>query len=95
MQRAEGFFLETSFLLVEGMYTSNHTFLVNLVAHPPSESRETSLKTSAVANINFWGLSNTSEDHDTLLLMEKAHDEVFFVILSDVWLDHPKVIPFP
>lgn len=40
-QPSEGFFTEGAFVLVEGDYTEDQTFIVIAIGHPPCESRQT------------------------------------------------------
>ena len=42
--------------------------------------------------VDFFGAPPSIHTHSDLLRMESALEDVFFVILSDVWLDQPKVL---
>ncbi|KAI0051026.1 DNA polymerase epsilon subunit B [Auriscalpium vulgare] len=88
-QPSEGLFTEGAFVMVEGDYTENSTFLVIAVGHPPCESRETAR--SIFGHIDFLGKGATTpiEDSQYTQRIQEDFSDMTFFFFSDVWLDHP------
>ncbi|KXS14233.1 Pole2 protein [Gonapodya prolifera JEL478] len=87
--RTPGVFTETAFVLVEGYWTGE-VLRVETVGMPPGEGRAESDK--SYKNIDFFGGPKSTESPERLLFLEKRLAEIHFVILSDLWLDQPKVL---
>ncbi|KAL1916903.1 uncharacterized protein VTP21DRAFT_5100 [Calcarisporiella thermophila] len=85
-----GLFTESCFVLIEGVYTDDEVFKVSSMGLPPPERREASL--AAHGNIDFLGSTTPFIDLPLLERKEKYFKNISFVILSDVWLDHPKTL---
>ncbi|ODN74772.1 DNA polymerase epsilon subunit B [Cryptococcus amylolentus CBS 6039] len=88
----EGLFTEGCMVLVEGEYTVEETVRVFAMGHPPSEKRD--VARSLHGHVDFLGggaISLKEEQKYTPAVL--ANTQVSFVILSDVWLDHPRTLP--
>ncbi|KAJ3414875.1 DNA polymerase epsilon subunit 2 [Chytridiales sp. JEL 0842] len=86
-----GFFTCGCFVLVEGYYTQTKDFHVVMMGMPPSEPRHKTLAAIG-SNLNFFGNPPETDDADVLEEIEKSASDVSFAIMSDVWLDDPKVL---
>ncbi|XP_059179397.1 DNA polymerase epsilon subunit 2-like isoform X2 [Physella acuta] len=86
-----GLFTENSFVLAEGWYEDG-TFYVEAFGLPPPEKAETTR--SYFGNINFFGGPSSIQvkSSNRLAQIEAENTDAMFVLLSDVWLDHPKVM---
>ncbi|TFY82947.1 hypothetical protein EWM64_g1062 [Hericium alpestre] len=91
-QPSEGLFTEGSFVLIEGDYTEDATFVVIAVGHPPCESRETAR--SIYGHVDFLGQGATTPEDDAKYTIRIQEDfaGINFFFLSDVWLDHPDTL---
>ncbi|CAO3675892.1 unnamed protein product [Umbelopsis vinacea] len=85
-----GLFTDNCFILVEGVYGDDHIFHVDELGLPPPESREKT--TSVFGHIDFLGLPPANVEETILLREEKANANISFVIISDLWLDQPKIM---
>ncbi|KAI8080717.1 DNA polymerase alpha/epsilon subunit B-domain-containing protein [Gilbertella persicaria] len=85
-----GLFTDGSFLLIEGQYGIDHKFHVKNIYLPPAESRE--MTDHIFGHLDFLGLPKSLVDEKLLKEEEDRADNVFFVIVSDVHLDQPKVM---
>ncbi|KGB76093.1 DNA polymerase epsilon subunit B [Cryptococcus deuterogattii 99/473] len=88
----EGLFTEGCMVLIEGEYTVEETVHVLAMGHPPSERRD--IARSLHGHVDFLGdgavsLKEEQKYNSTVL----ANTQISFVILSDVWLDHPRTMP--
>ncbi|KAK9763417.1 DNA-directed DNA polymerase epsilon, subunit B [Basidiobolus ranarum] len=86
-----GFFTEGCFVLVDGVYTEDNIFKVKTIGLPPPERRE--ITKSVFGQVNFFGAPDETLTMSQLKKIEESQKDVCFVILSDVWLDHPMTIP--
>ncbi|ORX38923.1 DNA polymerase alpha/epsilon subunit B-domain-containing protein [Kockovaella imperatae] len=88
----EGLFTEGCMVLIEGEYTIDETVRVLAMGHPPSEKREVSR--GLHGHIDFLGTGAVSlKEEQKYLPTILANTQVSFVVLSDVWLDHPRTLP--
>ena len=90
IERGEGLFTKNCFLLVQGEYTDQATFRVDVIGHPLFEPRVESVSAYG-NNIDFFGGHRFSDDVELMRQVEQR-DDVSFVILSDVWLDQSRVL---
>eukprot|EP01112_Ceratiomyxa_fruticulosa_P022380 TRINITY_DN8173_c0_g2_i1.p1 TRINITY_DN8173_c0_g2~~TRINITY_DN8173_c0_g2_i1.p1 ORF type:complete len:559 (+),score=89.64 TRINITY_DN8173_c0_g2_i1:155-1831(+) len=88
LEQPSGLFTENAIVIAEG-YLVGKVFQVSLLALPPSESREDSIKT--FPGVDFFGSSIHPHMLQKLQVYEQQEDNLI-VILSDVWLDSPKVL---
>ena len=86
-----GLYTENCFVLAEGSYDDG-IFHVTALGFPPAEPSK--VTRNYFGNINFFGgPSATSVKFSSKLeAMERENQEAMFVVLSDVWLDQPKVM---
>ncbi|XP_046858107.1 DNA polymerase epsilon subunit 2-like [Xenia sp. Carnegie-2017] len=86
-----GLFTENSFVLAEGVYEDGE-FHVEALGCPPSEPSQ--VTRNYFGNINFFGGPSAValKTSTKLRTIEEDNQEAMFVILSDVWLDLPKVM---
>ncbi|CED83236.1 epsilon dna polymerase [Phaffia rhodozyma] len=85
----EGLFTEGCVVLVEGEYTDEERMRVIEMGHPPSEKR--AVARSLYGHVDFLGVGATSQkDEDRFAPLIAANSHISFVIVSDLWLDHPK-----
>ncbi|KAG7528621.1 hypothetical protein FFLO_06044 [Filobasidium floriforme] len=88
----EGLFTENCLVLIEGEYTAEETIKVLAMGHPPSERRDAAR--AIFGHVDFLGVGATSlKEEAKLQRISQAHEDLSIVVLSDVWLDHPKTIP--
>ncbi|KAL7417965.1 putative epsilon DNA polymerase [Mrakia frigida] len=86
-----GMFTEGCLVLVEGEYTDEEIMKVIEMGHPPSEKR--AVARSIYGHVDFLGVGATSlKDEEKYDRIVKAHEQVSFVFISDLWLDHPKTL---
>ncbi|KAI8062723.1 DNA polymerase alpha/epsilon subunit B-domain-containing protein [Gongronella butleri] len=85
-----GLFTDGTFVIVAGIYENDRGFIVNDISFPPPEPRITT--DIYFPHVDFCGFPQTVVDEKRLQLEEETNDNVFFVILSDVFLDQPKVM---
>ncbi|WWD06489.1 DNA polymerase epsilon subunit B [Kwoniella europaea PYCC6329] len=88
----EGLFTEGCMVLIEGEYTIDETIRVLAMGHPPSEKRD--VARGLHGHVDFLGggamsLKEEQKYQPSIL----ANTQVSFVVLSDVWLDHPRTLP--
>ncbi|KAH8915328.1 DNA polymerase epsilon, subunit B [Atractiella rhizophila] len=88
---AEGIFTEGSFVLVDGDYTIEGTLKVIEMGHPPSEHRE--ISRGVFGHVDFLGVGAISLSEEKALNRSLSLHKAHFVIISDLMLDHPKVLP--
>ncbi|KAG1458495.1 hypothetical protein G6F56_006390 [Rhizopus delemar] len=85
-----GLFTSGMLVIVEGIFGKDHIFHVSEINLPPAEARN---MTDAVVNdVDFFGLPKSLVDEGLLKIEEKRHEEIFFLVLSDVHLDQIKVL---
>ncbi|KAI0034454.1 DNA polymerase epsilon subunit B [Vararia minispora EC-137] len=91
-QPSEGLFTEGAFVLVEGDYTEDETFVVIAIGHPPCESRETAR--AIYGHVDFLGKGATTplEDAQFAKRIQDEFSHMTFFFFSDVWLDHPDTL---
>lgn len=88
----EGLYTEGCMVLVEGEYTEQETVKVLAMGHPPSEKRDAAR--AIFGHVDFLGCGATSlKEEEKYRPIVAAHADINFVVLSDVWLDHPKTLP--
>ncbi|KAL7421454.1 DNA-directed DNA polymerase epsilon, subunit B [Cryptotrichosporon argae] len=88
----EGLFTEGCMVLIEGEYTIDETVRVLAMGHPPSEKRE--VARALHGHIDFLGTGAVSlKEEEKYTPTVLANADVSFVVLSDVWLDHPRTFP--
>ncbi|EIW66910.1 hypothetical protein TREMEDRAFT_45435 [Tremella mesenterica DSM 1558] len=88
----EGMFTEGCMVLIEGEYTIDETIRVLAMGHPPSEKRE--VARSLHGHVDFIGGGAISlKEEQKFLPTVAVNTQVSFVVLSDVWLDHPRCLP--
>ncbi|XP_065827868.1 DNA polymerase epsilon subunit 2-like [Oscarella lobularis] len=86
-----GIFTENCFVLAEGTY-DDKIFHVSALGFPPAEPSNQTREYFGSVNF-FGGSSERCAKHSTLLAQaEKDNQDAMFVFLSEVWLDHPKVM---
>ncbi|KAJ3026377.1 UNVERIFIED_CONTAM: DNA polymerase epsilon subunit 2 [Siphonaria sp. JEL0065] len=91
IQTTIGLFTHNCFVLVEGEYTDRKTFRVVMMGLPPSETRDQAISMFGY-NPDIFGAPREANTITTIGQFEKDAVNVSFVILSDVWLDDPKVL---
>ena len=86
-----GLFTENCFVLAEGLYEDG-MFHVDALGCPPSEPPQ--VTRNYFGNVNFFGGPSAVavKSSAKLRAIEEENQEAMFVILSDVWLDLPKVM---
>ncbi|KAF8681125.1 DNA polymerase epsilon subunit [Rhizoctonia solani] len=85
----EGLFTEGSMVLCEGIYTDEETLSVEAIGHPPSEKRE--IARSVFGHVDFLGKGATTLVEEAKLETRLQRlDRPSFVVISDLWLDHPR-----
>ncbi|KAI8379698.1 DNA polymerase alpha/epsilon subunit B-domain-containing protein [Radiomyces spectabilis] len=85
-----GLFTDNAFVLAEGVFGEDHVFHVNDIGFPPAERRD--MSDTLFSHMDFMGLPRPLVELDLLKDEEEAHNEISFVILSELWLDQPKVM---
>ncbi|KAI9219833.1 DNA polymerase alpha/epsilon subunit B-domain-containing protein [Blastocladiella britannica] len=88
--KGRGFFTETCFVVVEGVYTADRIFKVAAMAMPPAESRLATKE--AFGQLDFLGAPPDVYDDIRLEQIQNKFDGITMVFLSDVHLDQPKTI---
>ncbi|KAH9951642.1 epsilon DNA polymerase [Amylocystis lapponica] len=91
-QPSEGLFTEGCFVLIEGDYTDEATFVVIAIGHPPCEKRE--MARSIYGHVDFLGKGATTllEDVQLAARVRLELSDLRFFVFSDVWLDHPETL---
>ncbi|XP_068681901.1 DNA polymerase epsilon subunit 2-like [Montipora foliosa] len=86
-----GLYTENCFVLAEGTYEDG-VFHVNALGFPPAEPGQ--VTRAHFGNINFFGgpSSTSLKASAKLKAIERENHDAMFVILSDVWLDQPRVL---
>ncbi|EKD03887.1 epsilon DNA polymerase [Trichosporon asahii var. asahii CBS 8904] len=87
----EGLFTEGCMVLIEGEYTVDDTLRVLAMGHPPSEKRHIARGLHGHVDFLGGGAMSVKEEkkyQPTVI----ANTQVSFVVLSDVWLDHPSTL---
>ncbi|CEG77121.1 hypothetical protein RMATCC62417_11918 [Rhizopus microsporus] len=85
-----GLFTDGIFVLAEGIYGEDHVFHVTEISLPPAEARN--LTDVLLSHVDFLGLPRPLIDESILKEEEQANKDIFFVIISDLHLDQPKVM---
>lgn len=89
-----GLFVETTFVLAEGIYDGEF-FIVSAIGFPPAEcSADTR---SYFGNVNFFGpptLQGCAKTSEKMTLLEQKYSNATIVFLSDVFLDDPQVMEY-
>ncbi|KAJ1554511.1 DNA polymerase epsilon subunit 2, partial [Nowakowskiella sp. JEL0078] len=88
LDQTVGLFTQCCFVLMEGVLLENKVFEVRMVGMPPPEDRNLTLSVFG-SNVDFYP---TKHSEDSLIQIEKKHEDVTLVMLSDVWLDVPEVL---
>ncbi|KAL3286446.1 hypothetical protein HHI36_000953 [Cryptolaemus montrouzieri] len=85
-----GFFVENSFVLVNGLY-EDRILTVSTMIMPPGEDYQESRP--SFANLNYFGGSSRIPLKDSNNLKEYAakRPDNILLFFSDVWLDHPLI----
>ncbi|KAJ3295638.1 DNA polymerase epsilon subunit 2 [Borealophlyctis nickersoniae] len=91
VEKGTGLFTLNTFVLAEGIYTENKTFHVVTLGMPLPEPREKSL-TAFGSNVNFFGGPREVDDLGLIQQIELDMVDASMVIVSDVWLDQPRVL---
>ena len=86
-----GLYTENCFVLAEGDYDDS-VLKITALGFPPAEP--SSVTRAHFGNINFFGGPSTTcvAVSEKLKMIEQDNQDAMFVFLSDVWLDHPKVM---
>ncbi|XP_022796492.1 DNA polymerase epsilon subunit 2-like [Stylophora pistillata] len=86
-----GLYTENCFVLAEGTYEDG-VFRVKALGFPPAEPGK--VTRNHFGNVNFFGgpSSTSLKASAKLKAIERENHNAMFVILSDVWLDQPKVM---
>lgn len=87
----EGIFTEGSLILVEGEYTEEERIRAFAIGHPPSETRANARQIHAHADVLGTG-AITVKDEKAYKVHEEQHDDLCFVVISDLHLDHAKTM---
>jgi DNA polymerase epsilon subunit 2 len=90
MQVSTGLFTEDCFVLVNGEYTEDLVFRIIEMGMPIFEKRENTL--NAYKQIDYTNEFQITESESVLKKLEKELDDVCFVILSEVFIDQPKIL---
>ncbi|KAJ3196540.1 Coiled-coil domain-containing protein 77 [Irineochytrium annulatum] len=88
--RTSGLFTQNSFVLIEGEYSANKPLKVNMIGMPPPETRAETLATFG-NKVDFFGGPRDVDDVTILTNIESSQADVSFIVLSNVYLDQPKV----
>ena len=80
---------ETAFVIAEGRF-QDAILKVKEIRCPPAEPGRDSR--SLFSSVNFFGDSLHHEDWTQLRRLEEIKSDAMFVVLSDVFLDHRKVL---
>ncbi|KND04980.1 DNA polymerase epsilon noncatalytic subunit [Spizellomyces punctatus DAOM BR117] len=91
IDKGVGLFCLNCFVLAEGLYTEDRIFKVRTLGMPLPETRQKSLSAFG-HNVNFFGGPSAGDDQMVLENIEVNMTDVIFVIISDVWLDQPRVV---
>lgn len=85
-----GFFVENTFVLVNGVY-DDRKLMVSTIILPPGEEYKTSRL--SFANLNYFGGESQLLLRESSSLKEYMHrsPNEMMLMLSDLWLDHPQV----
>ncbi|KAN0061752.1 DNA-directed DNA polymerase epsilon, subunit B [Thecaphora frezii] len=87
----EGIFTEGAMILVEGEYTDEERIKAFALGHPPSETR--SQARQLYAHVDTLGIGAISiKDEEAMRVHERMHDDLCFVVVSDLHLDHAKTM---
>ncbi|KAK4683976.1 DNA polymerase epsilon subunit 2, partial [Tremellales sp. Uapishka_1] len=88
----EGLFTEGCMVLIEGEYTIDETIRVLAMGHPPSEKRD--IARGLHGHVDFLGGGAISlKEEQKYIPTILANTQASFVIVSDLWLDHPRTLP--
>ncbi|ORX58322.1 hypothetical protein DM01DRAFT_254213 [Hesseltinella vesiculosa] len=85
-----GLFTDGTFVLVTGIYENDRPFEVQDITFPPAEPRLTT--DVYFPHVDFYGFPKTVVDEKRLQLEEERNDNIFFIVVSDVFLDQPKTM---
>ncbi|KAJ3143556.1 DNA-directed DNA polymerase epsilon, subunit B [Geranomyces variabilis] len=88
--RGTGLFTLNCLVLVEGVYTDDRTFRVRTLGMPLPEPRAKSVAASGV-DVDFFGAGLKGDDLVIVEHVERSMDDAMFVIVSDVFLDQPRL----
>jgi DNA polymerase epsilon subunit 2 len=88
----EGIFTEGALILVEGEYMTDERIRVFALGHPPSETRAAARLLHAHTDFLGTGRTLTNADEAAFEVHEQQHDDLCFVVVSDLHLDHAKTM---
>ncbi|KAI8141350.1 DNA polymerase alpha/epsilon subunit B-domain-containing protein [Fennellomyces sp. T-0311] len=89
-QKNSGMYTDGTFVLAEGTYGDDHIFHVDEMSFPPGETRE--MTDTYYSGVDFLGLNKLKADEERLKAEEVKSTNVFFVTVSNVHLDEPRVM---
>eukprot|EP00833_Pecoramyces_ruminatium_P016690 jgi/Orpsp1_1/1190722/evm.model.d7180000080758.1 len=90
MQISTGLFTEDCFVLAYGEYTDDLVFRITDMVMPTFEKRENTINT--YKQIDYTNEFQIIESENVLKKLEKDLDDVCFVIISEIFIDQPKVL---
>ncbi|GAA93845.1 uncharacterized protein L969DRAFT_84704 [Mixia osmundae IAM 14324] len=79
-----------SFVLVFGRFTSESIFFVSEITHPPAEGRN--VTKTIFGHVDFLGTGALTHTEETRLLASEKAQPNAFVVISDLFLNQPKVL---
>ncbi|KAK6091811.1 DNA-directed DNA polymerase epsilon, subunit B [Batrachochytrium dendrobatidis] len=91
MQQGPGMITRNCFMLIQGDYTDQGTFKVDVIGHPLPERREDSISAFG-NNVDFFGGARFSDEQHVLEKIELDAVDISMVFISDVWLDQTRVL---
>ncbi|KAJ3049037.1 DNA polymerase epsilon subunit 2 [Rhizophlyctis rosea] len=91
IDKGHGIFTFNCFVVAQGVYTEDKRFRVDTLGMPVPERREKSLLAFG-HNVNFFGGTYEADEEALLTKIELGMTDVSIIIISDVWLDSPKVL---
>lgn len=85
-----GWFCPGCFVLVDGLYTEDETFLVSVMGQPPPELRETTRDVYSGLDLLGIGIEKSQERH--LARAEQSYRGARIIFCADCHLDNPRSI---
>ncbi|KAH7105408.1 epsilon DNA polymerase [Auriculariales sp. MPI-PUGE-AT-0066] len=90
VEPGEGLYTEGCMVMVEGVYNENEILEVHAIGHPPCERRKRARDIDG--HFDFLGKgASTLLDDITWKNRMKEFEHVAFVVISDLWLDEPRI----